>query len=62
MQSLIAAGHSLRDVSQYTLEQIELFSAEAAASEKARARVDLIVARGSQADKAGFKTILKELS
>ncbi|WP_160312635.1 hypothetical protein [Stutzerimonas stutzeri] len=62
VQKLISAGHSLEAISSYTLEQINLFMAEIGESEKESAKLALIVARASRADKEGFKAMLKEFS
>lgn len=62
MQRLIASGHDLSLISDYTLPQIEAYLCAVDHEDRARNRVALVVARAAQADSKHFKKILKEFS
>lgn len=59
---MISAGHPLDQIQNYTLGQIHLFGEAIDQAEKDRAYAALITARAAQADDAGFKSALRELS
>ena len=59
---MIGAGHSMADVQEYTLRQIETFLAAIDAEDRAANRVALIAARAANAKPEDFKRLLKEFA
>jgi hypothetical protein len=57
---LVSAGHSLSVIGDYTLQQIQLFSAAEADQRKDAGRLGLIVARAANAEDKSFKKIFQE--
>jgi len=59
---LIGAGHSMADVQEYTLRQIETFLEAIDAEDRAANRVALIAARAANAKPEDFKRLLKDFA
>lgn len=59
---MIGAGHSMADVQEYTLRQIETFLEAIDAEDRAANRVALIAARAANAKPEDFKRLLKDFA
>jgi hypothetical protein len=56
---LIAAGHSLESIREYTLRQVRGFMAAISRNQSLRDRMDALIARSSQADTKHFRQFLR---
>ncbi|MCU0936798.1 MAG: hypothetical protein MUF66_12230, partial [Gammaproteobacteria bacterium] len=59
---LVAAGHPLREVAGYTLDQVQGLARGLAAEERRRDRERLLLLRAAQADAAGWRSIWRALT
>lgn len=61
VQRLIASGHRLQDVLDYTLDQVQLFAHEQGELDRAEAKQHLLLTRAAAAAQDDFKKVMRGL-